>query len=246
MKDHSSEDPKELKRRRARKSLAEEMPREAHIKSHLSLLMKQYIPLLEGEAPERVSSFLYWRTYFIPEVLRLQLGEHWMNQQDAMSFLRFMRGCDCPFPPHLLNCSSLAAAEHSADNCRKGALLHLHKNIGAGNAGFFRALASLMERAPEKVEEDYPAYVRKIAQHLIRHRFLYKTGDRAPRGKNYLQKLVLAVTDVFIGAEHRLPRVSELRAGLAILMEKPPGKREVLAALRSIGLAGVDPPVLDP
>jgi len=222
------------------------MPRESHIESHLPLLKRQYMPLLTNESIERIRDFLMWRTYRMPEVLRLQLGEHWMNQQDAMSFLRLMRGSGCPFPAHLLDCFGLAASEQSAEKCRAAALHLLRINIEAANAGFFRLLASLMERAPEQMADDYPAYVREVAKHLMRRRPLYKVGDTTPRGKNYLQKLLLAITDIFIGAERRLPRVSDLRDALDVLMGKPPAKREVMAALAVIGLAGVDPPVLDP
>jgi hypothetical protein len=240
MNNDSTQQPKGKRPRRPRKTLAQEIPREEHIESHLPLLMNQYLPLLDKEPLERIEAFLMWRTHQIPEIMRLLCGEHWMNQQDAMSFLRFMRGSLCPFPAHLSDCPDLTAAEHSPEDCRKAVLSILGNNIEAANAGFFRLVASLMERAPES--DDYAAFVRGIAKHLMNRRLLYT----APRGKKYLQKLLLAITDVLIGAERRLPRISELRDGLSVLMEKPPGKREVIAALAAIGLAGVDPPVLEP
>lgn len=228
------------------KSLTEMMPRESHIESQLPLLMKQYIPLLENESEERIKAFLMWRTFLTPEIRRLMMGERFVNQDEVMSFLRLMRGSGCPLPAHLMECSSLAATERSEDKCKDGALYVIGRNIETANAGFFRILASLMERAPENVEDDYPAYVRSIAKHLIEGQPIYKASDTAPRGKNYLQKLLLAITDVFIGAERRLPRIEDLRDGLAVLMEKPPGKREVIAALAAIGLAGAGNQVLEP
>lgn len=237
--------PKKPKRRRPSTStLTQLLPREGFIEESLPALSKYYTPFLKGESRERIQAFLMWKTYLHPELLLIMGGEQWMSKSQGMSFFRMLRGAGCALPASLANHPDFETPQLSKPDCTKAVLLILGENIKEGNSLFFRQLADLLEDAP--VMEDFRAFKLRVLNCLVERRFLYSKSDQAARGRNYLQRLLLALSDLLLTRMERLPTISEMRQAAAALIERPPAKRELLKALQAIGLAGVNPPVLEP
>ena len=235
---------KPKRRRPTPREIAKLLPPELSVSAMLPSLMKTYLPRLRKESLERIQNFILWKAFRNAEQLQIMTGEKWMSLAEEMSLLRMMRGAGWTLPGHLKKASAFHKPEHSKEKCSLAAMFILRRNIEAGNARFFRQLANLMEEAPPM--EDFKAFEVQVFKCLKEKRFLYSKSDSSKRGRNYLQRLLLAVTNLLIAKMHRLPFVSEVRQIVAALMEKPPGKRELEKALVAIGLAGVNPPVLEP
>lgn len=89
--------------------------------------------------------------------------------------------------------------------------------------------------------EDFDGFIKTVRTFLHDRRIMYPKNDTTPRGRCYLQRLILAIFEILIDVIHKLPSVDDIWEGIARLMDKPPIKRDLDSALKAVGLA---PPVL--
>ena len=203
-----------------------------------------YLSRLHREDEERVHTFLNYRLEdefrCFKNIIQITAGEKWTEHRDGLQFLRMLRLGGGKLPAHLdVGYSKSTPIDCTPEEARGAVWQNLVAYVEAGDAGFFKQVASLLAKSTTR--EDFPGFIERVRGLIKSGGKLYRQTDSAPRGRHYLQRLILAIFEILIDETNTLPSLSQVRKTVAALMEKPPIKRDFDLALKSVGLA---PPVL--